>query len=147
MTFIPVKDRAKVEADARTRAQKALALVQAGATWEQVAEECGYANRGTAFNVVHRLLTRVETEGVEALREKQGARLERLHMAHWAAALKGDLKATLACLKIYERQARLYGTDAPLKVDARMSDATDQSIRELAEQLGMAAPEVQIPVE
>lgn len=123
----------------REREHKAVQLALAGASYESIAQECGYANKGGAWKAVHRLLARVDEEDAERLREVEGARLDRLQAAHWPAALRGDVKAAAICLRILERRARLFGLDAPLVADVTIRDEVDEQIRALAAELAAAA--------
>lgn len=131
----------------RLKDMQALDLHMAGVTFERIAEQLGYANRGNAWRSVHRLLDRQEAEGADQLRAVEGARLDRLLVAIWPTAIKGDLKAQAECRRNRESYRRLFGLDAPVKIDARISDATDSAIAELAAQLGLETGPVQIPAE
>ena len=49
------------------------------------------------------------------LRDVQHARLERLFVVAWRQALSGELEAVDRALRILEREARLFGLDAPVR--------------------------------
>ena len=121
----------------REREHNAVQLALAGASYDAIAQQCGYESRSGAWKAVHRLLARVEAEDAEAIRTVEGARLDRLQTAHWPAAVRGDVKASSFVLRVMERRARLFGLDAPVQVDATVRDATTAEIARLAEELGI----------
>ena len=52
-------------------------------------------------------------DSADELRVVEADRLDRMQVAHWAAAMRGDVPATAQVIKIMERRARLLGLDAP----------------------------------
>ena len=77
-----------------------------------IAQEVGYANRGTAWRVVNDALRGELVEGVQDYRRLELARLEALQASHWAAATSGDdLKAAELVLKISAQRSKLLGLD------------------------------------
>jgi transposase len=144
---VPRNQKAQVDAETRLRERKAVDLVLSGASYEQVAEQCGYTNKGTAWHAVHRLLAREDAEGAEQLRNVQGAQIERLLQANWQYALAGDLKAGQFCLQLLARQARLFGLDKPIQVEITDQDAVNAQIASLSAELGMLAGDAPVPVE
>lgn len=71
-----------------------------------------------------------------AQRRRQRTRVVLGYDAHEAA-----LKTYDVLLRAMAREARLFGTDAPTKIDHTVSDRTDALIRQLAEELDMADAE------
>jgi hypothetical protein len=122
------------------REHQAVQLALAGATFDQIAQQVGYANRSAAWKAVQRALARVEAHDVGSLREVEGARLDRLQVAVWPAALRGEVKAATVVLRIMERRARLLGLDAPLRADVGVRPEIDAGIRALVAQLGGKVP-------
>jgi hypothetical protein len=96
--------------------RKALELRRAGVTYEGIAERVGYQTRNGAHRAVARVLARNPAADVDAVRELETDRLDRLLVAVWPVALKGDAKAVDQVLKIAERRARLLGLDVPTTV-------------------------------
>jgi hypothetical protein len=94
---------------AKWRASTAVKLLTEGKTYDQIADEVGYANRGTAHRVVAKALAEHTVENIEELRRREGDRLEQLLSAFWAAALDGDVAAARAVLKVVDAECRLYG--------------------------------------
>lgn len=121
-----------------TRQAEAVRLAAQGLTYAQIATRLGYADPSGAYVAVQAVLSRVEHSNADGLRAVQGARLAALEAA-WLPYATYSEKAAELVLKIHARQARLFGLDAPVKVDATIADATDRAIAELAEQLGVLA--------
>ena len=96
--------------------RKALELRRAGGTYEAIAERLGYQTRNGAHRAVARALARNPAADADAVRELETDRLDRLLVAVWPVALKGEPKAVDQVLKIAERRARLLGLDVPTHV-------------------------------
>jgi len=95
---------------------QAAQLRSAGATFREIGEALGID--GTwARQLVIRALEAAEYEAADLMRTQEGIRLDRLQRANWPAALGGDTQAGRLVLKIMERRARLFGLDAPAKVE------------------------------
>lgn len=109
----------KAQPEERERQRKALELRLEGKTYDQIAEAVGYSERGAAYRAVEAVLGRAEAESAATYREVVGARLEALHAAYWPAAVAGDLKAAEIVGKTSDRLAKLYGMNAPDKVQVQ----------------------------
>lgn len=68
---------------------------------------------------------------VTAFREKQHARLEKLIGVLWETALLGDLKSIDMLVKLMQRQASLWGLDAPKKIDLGLFDFRNLSLEQV----------------
>ncbi|MDF1565280.1 MAG: hypothetical protein P1V51_19745 [Deltaproteobacteria bacterium] len=93
--------------------RKALELKKAGYTYEIIAQQVGYADRGAAHKAVQTALREITREPAEELLELQLQRLDDMRASVWARARKGDTKAIYAVVKIDEREAKLIGLNAP----------------------------------
>lgn len=103
----------------RQRAQQALELRMSGQTWAAVAAALQYADESGARKAANALLDRTDFELADEYRDTEGARLERLLLAVWPAALAGDLQAVEGARKLIESRVRLYGLAAPSRVEVR----------------------------
>lgn len=126
----------------RERARRCLALRTEGRSWAEIAETEGYADESGARKAATRLLDRVELSDVADHRALEGARLDELHLAHWPAALKGDVKSAELILKIMDRRARLFGLNMPERLvvsantvgsDEDFADVVHKLLTEIAE--------------
>lgn len=120
------------------RETRAVEMRKAGATYDQIADALD-CTRSTAYRTVMRALARNQSEEVEEFRMIEGARLDRLQMAVWNRAVSGSESAINTVLRIMDRRARLFGLDAPSKVDVR-TDALDSEIDSLLAQLTTLPP-------
>lgn len=91
------------------RRARAVELATQGHTYEEIASEVGYANRGTAYKVVRKTLDENVAHAVEEHREIEVARLNALQAAVWERAMAGDVEAVDAVLKIVVARVKLLG--------------------------------------
>lgn len=99
------------KAVAEWRKARSVELVLQGHTYEQVAAEVGYANRGTAWRAVSRALAERMEQGVEELRTVEAARLNYLQTKLLDRIEIGDVPAINAAVRIIMARARLFGLD------------------------------------
>lgn len=96
------------------RRARAVELALSGHSYDRIAEQIGYSNRGTAWKVVQKALRDREAEAVDVYRQVELARLDALQSACWDAACAGDRQAIETVLRIIEKRARLMGIwDSP----------------------------------
>ena len=112
MAAIPlVTGRHRNRALATARRVRAVELATEGHTYQQIADELGYANRGTVYRIVHQALARDRVEAVENLQQLESARLDALQVAVWDKAMNGDAAAAQAVVRIITARSRLLGLD------------------------------------
>lgn len=122
---------------AHVRANQALELRMAGASYHQVGEALGIS-KGQAYDAVHRAL-RADDEHMAGIREQYRnlslARYERLLRTWWPRAIANDLDAARYVNTLLEREARLLGLDAPKQVEVSTGilQAADDAILRLRE--------------
>lgn len=132
------------EVELTKRRSQAVALKLGGATWQQIADQLGYSDRGAACKDVSRALeqSRAELrENAEELRTLQHERYQRLLMAVWPMAVQGDLRANEQAARLVDRITNLLGLNAPIQHEVITVDAVTARIRDLSEQLGLPVPE------
>ncbi len=122
------------------RELKVLELRRAGLTWQRIAEQVGYADHSGAYLAYKRALKRVLQQPAEELRQAEIDRLDRLQLAAWPNAMKGDNSAIATVLRIMERRAKLLGLDMPVKIAQDVTvwdggESIDRAVRDLAELL------------
>lgn len=100
-------------AERREKQAKALELRKAGATYDQIANTLGWANKSGAHKAVQAALDHIIAEPTDELRKVHYERLNHLLMAVWPRAQSGELPALDRAVGIMDRIARLYGIDAP----------------------------------
>src|SRR5664279_2788401 len=93
---------------------RALTLVRAGHSYDEIAADLGYANRGSAYRLTQNALKASVDRIAEDHLGYELARLDALQVAHWDAATSGlDVKAAHLVLKIIAARVRLLGLDTP----------------------------------
>ncbi|MGO4341552.1 helix-turn-helix domain-containing protein [Pedococcus sp. 2YAF34] len=119
-----VDGRHRNRALAAARRTRAIELRAQGLTYEQIAEELGYANRGTVCRIVGDALATQQAEAIEDLRFVQRQRLDALQVALWDTAMAGDVKAAQAILAIVLARVRLLGLDGTSAHDQQRTPRT-----------------------
>lgn len=127
-----------------------------GMTFQQIADQLGYADRSTAHRAVKNAIAAVPVHDVDELRQLQGDTLDAIRMQLWAiirnagaadAAAPGArrggpavvLQAVDRLLRVEERAARLYGLDAPTDHRIITVEAVESEIARLEAELAAAS--------
>lgn len=100
------------DVNAAARAAQALTMRKLGYTYDRIADQCGYRERGAAFHAVQRELKRTITPVAEDVRQLELARLDDLMTVYYAKAMKGDGWSADRVLRIMERRSAFLGLDA-----------------------------------
>jgi len=106
---------------AAARRVRAVELKTAGLTYEQIAAELGYANRGTVYRLVAEALKAQTVEAVGEHRSLEVERLDMLQVAVWRKAMEGDVPSTAAAARIIMARCRLLGLEGQGQVDEARS--------------------------
>lgn len=89
----------------------------AGMSYYYIARELGVA-KSTAYSDVSKALKEIQeryTEDAIKIRIIEVNRIDRMVLAIWQKAIKGDLNAIDRVNRLIERKSRLLGLDAPIK--------------------------------
>ena len=108
-TLVPPRPRGRNRPLAAWRKARAVELAVEGHTYDTIAREVGFANRGTAYRVVRKALDETKVDNVQQLRETEVARLDALQAAIWPAAMAGHLDAVQQVAAIIDKRAKLLG--------------------------------------
>jgi orotate phosphoribosyltransferase-like protein len=116
---------------------KVLELRRAGLTWQRIAEETGYADHTGAYAAYKRAIKRTQQQPADELREQELDRIDRLQLALWPKAMKGDNASINTIVRLMERRARLLGLDTAIKIQQDITtwtgdDSIDRAVRDLA---------------
>lgn len=148
------------------RDAQAAKLRAEGWTFQQIADEIGFPDKSQAHKAVRRALNDVIKGPAEQLLAQEAARLDTLYEEALAVLerdhltvshgriIKGDdgqpilddgpkLAAIDRLVKIRESYRRLFGLDQPVKVDARVTEVTQQDL-ELQEMLSEAKARMEV---
>ncbi len=96
---------------AAARHSRAVQLATEGRTYQEIADELGYANRGTVHHIVHDALARDRKDAVEDHQRIELARLDALQAALWDKAMAGDVEAAREVRAVIMARCRLLGLD------------------------------------
>jgi AraC-like DNA-binding protein len=107
-------------AELEAKEAKVLELRRAGFTFQRIAEEVGYATPSGAQRALERIMTRNIPQAPEEFRWQELDRLDRMQVALWPRAMKGDDRAIGTIIRLMERRARLVGIDAPQRIQAEV---------------------------
>lgn len=134
--------------DERQRQHEALKLCLAGATYERIADELGYADRSGAFRAVQAVLDRQESHAAEELRKIEDARLDLLWLKAFPKVMAGELKAIEVAAKLHDRRVKLHGLAAPqrVQVEGLSQEAFTTRVKEDMLALGIP-PQFDTPLE
>lgn len=117
------------------RMPHALEMFGEGATYQQIADEFGYAHRESARELVEDAFAelRGKPDPKAKAREEAKLDLDEATINRLLISIEDDVDATTKLLdrrlRIAERRARLKGLDAPTRV--RMSTVTDEDLLDL----------------
>jgi hypothetical protein len=76
---------------------------------KEIADELGYANRGTVHHIVHQALARDRGDAIKDHQQWELARLEALQVALWDKTLAGDVDGAREVRAIIMARVRLLG--------------------------------------
>jgi len=96
-------------ATAAEKRKKALELRRAGWSFEDIAAEVGYANKGSAHRAVKQGIAAITRESATELIELELSRLDDLLAGLYEQARNGDLFAVDRALKIMDQRAKFLG--------------------------------------
>ncbi len=102
-----VSGRHRNKALAAARRNRAVELRTRGWTYEDIAADMGYANRGTVYAIIRQALANQEAEDVEQYRELEMARLDRLLLSLKPRIDAGEVSAIREARRISEARVRL----------------------------------------
>ena len=106
-----VSGRHRNRALAAARHACAVQLATEGRTYQEIADELGYANRGTVHHIVYQALARDRKDAVEDHQQLELARLDALQAALWDQAMAGDVEAAREVRAVITARCRLLGLD------------------------------------
>ncbi len=120
----------RLSKDELAMATRVLELRRAGATYEIITETLDLRSVAVTRALFERALSAVDPV-FSALLEAE--RLDRLHMAVWPAASRGDLAAIDRVVKLSERREALLAQIAASEDEHALRNAFDESVRSSAE--------------
>lgn len=101
------------------RQRLATELRRNGASFDAIGQRLGMTRSG-AWKLVHRPLQGAIVANVDAIRDREGSKLDQAEQAIWPRVLDGELPAVETWIRLAGRRSRLYGLDAPVRVENPM---------------------------
>lgn len=98
--------------NAAEKAKLALTLRKQGYSLEDIATQCGFADRSGAFRAIKRELDRIPAPDVADLRKVETERMDEMLKACYSQAQGGSLWAVDRVVAISKRRSELTGMDA-----------------------------------
>jgi len=123
-------------ARAEDRQNQGILLIASGCTYDEVAKQLGYADRGGAYKAVQAGLKRRYQETVTQRDELIAQQMETIRLiirGLMPKTLKGDPRSAEVMIRALERLARLTGTDAPAQVNMKITDEMMAEINDLVD--------------
>jgi hypothetical protein len=99
---------------------KVAELRKAGFTYQRIAEEVGYKQASGASRALKRYIARREIEPDDDIRFLELDRLDRLQVALWPRAMKGDNQAVNTIIRIMERRASYLNIEVAKTIKAEV---------------------------
>lgn len=124
----------------RQRNEEIIELRRAGESYGRIADHYGLS-KARVCDIIRQACDLSNAPNINELRAAEGDRLDRLQQKVWAKALDGDIPAIRTVLAIMDRRARLFGLDAPVRVDIQQLPADVASLTERVRALRVAQAE------
>ena len=102
----------------REKDRQALELRKAGASYDLIAKQLGYADSSGAYKSVKRSMSSIISEPSEELRTVEYERLNQILLVLWERVQQGELGAIDRALSIMDRISKMYGLDAPSRSES-----------------------------
>lgn len=122
---------------ARLAASDAVELRRQGLSYQDIGERLG-VDKKTAWTYVQRAMAeraRATAKDRDALIGEQVAIIDTIIEGLLPKAAAGDARSAEVLLKALDRHARLFGLDAPVRVNATVTDEMTAQILALADEL------------
>ena len=102
---------ARNKAWSMARATTAIDLRMIGYTYDEIAEELGYASKSGAYNAVKRTLTARRDDRVDHFRMETLARIDYMQGQVWSHVHRGDKRAIETSRKLTKQRLQVLGHD------------------------------------
>ena len=103
--------------EVREKDRQALELRKAGASYEVIAKQLGYADSSGAYKSIQRSMKSIIAEPTDELRTVEYERLNQMLLILWERVQQGELGAIDRALSIMDRISKMYGLDSPRKTE------------------------------
>lgn len=111
----------KKSIEVREKDRQALELRKAGASYEVIAKQLGYADSSGAYKSIQRSMKSIIAEPTDELRTVEYERLNQMLLILWERVQQGELGAIDRALSIMDRISKMYGLDSPRKTEVNQT--------------------------
>ena len=111
----------KKSIEVREKDRQASELRKAGASYEVIAKQLGYADSSGAYKSIQRSMKSIIAEPTEELRTVEYERLNQMLLILWERVQQGELGAIDRALSIMDRISKMYGLDSPRKTEVNQT--------------------------
>ena len=108
--------------EAVRKQRQALELRMAGRTWQEIADNLGYANHTGAIAAVRTALQSTLQPPADHFRALTFERLTKVLQVHWPLMLQADPVSTRLCLQVIGDIRQLMGLDSATKLEHTGAD-------------------------
>jgi hypothetical protein len=105
--------------EVREKDRQALELRKAGASYEVIAKQLGYADSSGAYKSVQRSMKTIIAEPTDELRQVEYERLNQILLILWERVQQGELGAIDRALSVMDRISKMYGLEAPKQTEIK----------------------------
>jgi len=105
--------------EVREKDRQALELRKAGASYEVIAKQLGYADSSGAYKSVQRSMKTIIAEPTDELRQVEYERLNQILLILWERVQQGELGAIDRALSVMDRISKIYGLEAPKQTEIK----------------------------
>lgn len=127
------------------RQARAVELRKSGHTFQQIADQLGYAGHQGAYKAVMSALKKTLQEPADELRTLELERLDAMLNSLWPQIMARNAytpRAVEVALKVMDRRAALIGLDAPKQVEDHRTITLNVMAEQWAEQTGLDKNEI-----
>ena len=126
------------------RENEVMKLRAGGMNWTAIAQRVGYKDHTGAIAAYRRAMNRFQEVPREEARATELDRIDRLQLAAWPAAMRGDLDAIRTALKCIHERCKITGIYEATKHEIDITtwdggDSIDRAVRDLANLLAANA--------
>ena len=129
------------EIDNAKRNAQIITLRYLGKSFEQIAREMGFNDRGNAYRAYKKAMENNVIEAPEEIRAIEIQRLDRMTETLMEQLENGNFKIIPYLLHVMDRRAKLLGLDTPIRIQQEITtweggDSIDRAVKELTDLLG-----------
>ncbi len=124
------------------RQRRAVELRKSGNTFQEIADELGYAHADGAQKAILSALRKTLQEPTDELRKLECERLDVMLKSIWPFVLRGSPRHVEMALRVMDRRASYMGLDAPKQVEDNRTVTIAIMAEQIASETGLNKDEI-----